>query len=510
MSNFSPLSFQVTSSESQQQQSHDKSSQQQHKDDTLSAAASEAWGVVIDKHDNNNNSGSLLSAPPSNNNNNKLAAGSILNEGASEFIPHHSDSNNNNNIVTNSSNLSQGSGPTSSVPRTIVPPGANTPNPLIINMNNNHNPPAIAPTPSASGRPVIIFQDGNTKASPFLTVDAMLPSGHMQSFCLVPTHSLTDSQKHTAEAVANALANASKNKGSTGGVLPQVPGPNAMLPRTTSGSASNGSGGKSSVVTGGFAVSASTNPQQQQQMQFAIASQQQQQLYGQQPQMMGHQFHAHAQVAHVGHAPLPQQQQQYVTALGPNGQPMQFLVATGGSNMGPSGYGTPSTVGHSFATGSNGSSNAASSQQQHLPPGARILTPQEAQAAGFLPASATHPHLFAQQQQQFQMQQHAINQQQAQQQQQQGLSSSSQVSSSHNTNNSRTALTQVDPATGEKKKVGIDYRRFKSRLCVTYQTTGECSWGEMCAFAHGLHEICPSSATGQQQQGGGMQQSGSY
>ena len=48
-----------------------------------------------------------------------------------------------------------------------------------------------------------------------------------------------------------------------------------------------------------------------------------------------------------------------------------------------------------------------------------------------------------------------------------------------------------------RKGPGIDYRRFKTRLCVSYQNTGHCSWGNMCAFAHGLHEICTPAQAGE-------------
>jgi hypothetical protein len=50
-------------------------------------------------------------------------------------------------------------------------------------------------------------------------------------------------------------------------------------------------------------------------------------------------------------------------------------------------------------------------------------------------------------------------------------------------------------------RVGIDQAKRKTKMCMNYDS-GNCAWGEKCAFAHGAHELM-APIPGQQQGGVG-------
>ncbi len=137
-----------------------------------------------------------------------------------------------------------------------------------------------------------------------------------------------------------------------------------------------------------------------------------------------------------------QQHQQYVTTTGPNGQQQIYVVSPG-------------------------------SRGQQLPP-----PPQYASTVPMPPTQ--HPQQHQQRSPMFPLLPPSPSAPNGAQQQ----SGLSVVSS---TTAAPTASGDSPVANGVRGP-GIDYRRFKTRLCVSFQN-GECTWGQHCAFAHGLHEI---------------------
>lgn len=43
---------------------------------------------------------------------------------------------------------------------------------------------------------------------------------------------------------------------------------------------------------------------------------------------------------------------------------------------------------------------------------------------------------------------------------------------------------------------GIDQGKRKTKMCIYWEKSGECSWGDRCAFAHGKGELRVTTAAG--------------
>ncbi|CAD2215358.1 zinc finger protein 2 [Angomonas deanei] len=70
----------------------------------------------------------------------------------------------------------------------------------------------------------------------------------------------------------------------------------------------------------------------------------------------------------------------------------------------------------------------------------------------------------------------------------------------HNTKTTHWSCPGVDSQYGRQtygRRQGIDKEKRKSKMCIYWEKSGSCAWGDRCAFAHGAEELTAPETDGQ-------------